>query len=114
MPSLYARVWLSSVWTTPRMVNVRCLLPPPYKRRKRFRLCRSNFVVAAKERLRYLRVRVQACPSINEQVKNQERASTTNLGADLSKHIFSCLGNTSSARELPSGCRPASQGQTRR
>ena len=31
------------------------------------------------------------------------RASTPNLGADLSKHIFSCLGNKSSAREPPFG-----------
>src|ERR687895_2641846 len=56
-----------------------------------------------RERLRDLRVRLQACPSINEQVKSQGRASTPNLGADLSKHIFSCLGNKSSAREPPFG-----------
>src|ERR671915_1779825 len=71
-------------------------------RRKRFRHSRSNGVVAAK-RLRDLRVRLQACPSINEQVKSQGRASTPNLGADLSKHVFSCLDNKSSARELPFG-----------
>src|SRR5919109_3127009 len=31
------------------------------------------------------------------------RASTPNLGADLSKHIVLCLGNKSSAREPPFG-----------
>ncbi len=31
------------------------------------------------------------------------RASPPNLGADLSKHFFSCLGNKSSAREPPFG-----------
>src|ERR687895_1534425 len=57
----------------------------------------------AAKRLRDLRVRLQACPSIREQVKSQERASTPNLGADVSKHIVSCLGNKSSAREPPFG-----------
>src|ERR687891_2407770 len=46
---------------------------------------------------------MRTCPSIREQVKSQGRASTPNLGADLSKHIFLCLGNKSSAREPPFG-----------
>src|ERR671914_2072501 len=77
-------------------------------RRKRFRHSRSNGVVSAK-RLRDLRVRLQACPSITEQVKSQRRASTPNLGADLSKHIVSCLGNKSSAREPPFGVQACSR-----
>ncbi len=36
-------------------------------------------------------------------MRNQRRASTRNVGADLSKHFFSCLGNKSSARQPPFG-----------
>jgi hypothetical protein len=38
-----------------------------------------------------------------EQVRNQRRTSTRNVGADLSKHFFSCLDNKSSARQPPFG-----------
>jgi hypothetical protein len=97
------------MWTTPRMLIVHCLLPPPYKRRKRFRQSRSNFVVAAKERLRYLRVAIAGLPFDQRTSVEPGRASTPNLGADLSKHIFSCLGNKSSAREPPFGVQACSR-----
>jgi hypothetical protein len=80
----------------------RCWMPPPYNRRKRFRRSRSNFVVAAK-RLRDLRAANAGLPFDQRTSVEPGRASTPNLGADLSKHIFSCLGNKSSAREPPFG-----------
>ncbi len=48
-------------------------------------------------------IAMPAPPYPKEQGKNQGRASTRNVGADLSKHFFSCLGNKSSAREPPFG-----------
>ena len=106
MPSLYARVWLSSVWTTSRMVHIRCSLPPPYKRRKTFRRSRSNGVVAAK-RLRDLRVRLQACPSINEPVKNQEEQVPRTSVPICPSTSFRAWVTNRAPENLLLGCRPA-------
>jgi hypothetical protein len=79
-----------------------CLNARPPKRRKRNQLHWCIFVVAAPGGSVTFGLLMPACTPKGAS-KEPVRASPPNLGADLSRHSFSCLGNKSSAREPPFG-----------
>jgi hypothetical protein len=85
-------------------------VPLLLERRQRFRLCRSNFVVAAKRGSVTFGLRRQACPSAKEQGRSQEE-HVPGMSAPIcpSSHIcVVAVWVTHRARDnLLLGCRPA-------